>query len=75
MHVPLRSGKKSKPAAGDGRPRTVACGDWCLGGRVEAAFLSGRALAGRLLGADGLIGQDDGLELLVHSARPISAVP
>jgi predicted NAD/FAD-dependent oxidoreductase len=25
---------------------TVACGDWRLGGRVEAAFLSGRALAG-----------------------------
>jgi hypothetical protein len=28
-----------------------ACGDWCLGGRVEAAFLSGVALAGRVLGA------------------------
>ncbi len=27
-----------------------ACGDWCLGGRVEAAFLSGVALAGRVLG-------------------------
>jgi hypothetical protein len=30
-----------------------ACGDWCLGGRVEAASLSGRAIAGRLLRADG----------------------
>ena len=26
-----------------------ACGDWCLGGRVEAAFDSGRALAARIL--------------------------
>lgn len=25
------------------------CGDWCLGGRVEGAFLSGAALAGRVL--------------------------
>ncbi|WP_158043781.1 NAD(P)/FAD-dependent oxidoreductase [Skermanella pratensis] len=29
-----------------------ACGDWCLGGRVEGAFLSGLALANRIL-ADG----------------------
>ncbi len=26
------------------------CGDWCLGGRVEGALLSGAALAGRILG-------------------------
>lgn len=26
-----------------------ACGDWCLGGRVEAAYLSGVALAARVL--------------------------
>ncbi|MDX1654604.1 MAG: NAD(P)-binding protein [Candidatus Competibacteraceae bacterium] len=26
-----------------------ACGDWCLAPRIEAAWLSGRALAGRLL--------------------------
>ena len=26
------------------------CGDWCLGARVEAAFLSGRALAGMMAG-------------------------
>ena len=29
--------------------RIVACGDWCLGPRVEAAFLSGTAAAGRVL--------------------------
>lgn len=27
-----------------------ACGDWCSGGRVEGAFLSGMAIAGRILG-------------------------
>ena len=26
-----------------------ACGDWCAGTRVEAAWLSGRELAGRIL--------------------------
>jgi predicted NAD/FAD-dependent oxidoreductase len=45
-----------------------ACGDWCLGGRVEAAFLSGRTGTGRLLGADGLGGQDDALRPLAHPA-------
>jgi photolyase PhrII len=28
--------------------RLLACGDWCLGARIEAAFLSGSAAAGRL---------------------------
>jgi hypothetical protein len=28
----------------------AACGDWCLDGRLEGAFLSGVAAAGRLLG-------------------------
>jgi photolyase PhrII len=28
-----------------------ACGDWCVGGRIEGAFLSGAAMAGRLFGA------------------------
>jgi hypothetical protein len=32
------------PASGLG-----VCGDWCLGGKVEAAFLSGRALARQIL--------------------------
>jgi photolyase PhrII len=27
-----------------------ACGDWCQGARIEGAFLSGQAIAGRLLG-------------------------
>jgi predicted NAD/FAD-dependent oxidoreductase len=27
-----------------------ACGDWCQGGRVEGALLSGIAVAGRILG-------------------------
>ena len=26
-----------------------ACGDWCLGGKVEVALASGRALAGRII--------------------------
>ncbi|MEO1553182.1 MAG: FAD-dependent oxidoreductase [Pseudomonadota bacterium] len=29
--------------------RLAACGDWCLGSKVEAAFLSGSALAGEFL--------------------------
>ena len=33
----------------DSELRIGACGDWCSGSRVEGAFLSGMALAGRLL--------------------------
>jgi len=33
--------------------RIGACGDWCGGDRVEAAWRSGVALAGRILGAEG----------------------
>jgi predicted NAD/FAD-dependent oxidoreductase len=28
--------------------RIGACGDWCLGGKIEAAFLSGRGMANRI---------------------------
>lgn len=34
----------------DGDAGIGACGDWCQGGRVEGALLSGIALAGRILG-------------------------
>lgn len=27
-----------------------ACGDWCQGARIQGAFLSGQAVAGRILG-------------------------
>jgi predicted NAD/FAD-dependent oxidoreductase len=33
-----------------------ACGDWCLGARVEAAFLSGAAMAGRVLSNERIVG-------------------
>ncbi|MEM1418860.1 MAG: FAD-dependent oxidoreductase, partial [Myxococcota bacterium] len=35
----------------DGAEGLGVCGDWCLGDRLEHAFRSGRAMAGRLLGA------------------------
>jgi renalase len=37
-------------ALADDDARLVVCGDWCLGNRVEAAFLSGRAAAERING-------------------------
>jgi predicted NAD/FAD-dependent oxidoreductase len=33
----------------DAERRIGACGDWCSGPRVEGAFLSGMAMAGRVL--------------------------
>lgn len=39
------------PCLFDGAAGLAACGDWCVGGRVEAAFLSGAAAAGRILNA------------------------
>jgi len=38
-----------EPCFWDPRARIGACGDWCLGGRIEAAWLSGRALAAAVL--------------------------
>ena len=34
----------------DAGRRIGACGDWCSGSRVEGAFVSGMAIAGRILG-------------------------
>jgi photolyase PhrII len=33
----------------DGSTKIGVCGDWCAGSRIEGAFLSGSAVAGRLL--------------------------
>ena len=42
---PLQIGCLYEPGAGVG-----VCGDWLHGDRLEGAFLSGRALAARILG-------------------------
>ncbi len=39
-----------RPALWDASAGLGVCGDWCLGARVEAAFLSGRALASVMAG-------------------------
>lgn len=39
-----------QPCIYDVGRRLGVCGDWCLGSRLEAAFLSGSAVAGRVLG-------------------------
>jgi predicted NAD/FAD-dependent oxidoreductase len=63
-----RTRPRTLPRLFDSELEIGACGDWCLGGRVEAAFLSGRTGTGRLLGADGLGGQDDALRPLADPA-------
>jgi len=42
--------------------RIGACGDWCLGGKVEAAFASGRSLASRIMGNLGSVAPADHLD-------------
>ncbi len=42
--APLQTGVMS-----DGSGTVITCGDWCAGARVEGAFLSGMAAAGRVL--------------------------
>ena len=37
-----------EPCVWDAGLQLAVCGDWCLGARVEAAFLSGTAAAGRI---------------------------
>ena len=38
-----------QPCLWDGAARIAACGDWCLGPRIEAAFDSGEAAADAVL--------------------------
>lgn len=40
-----------QPCLWDAARGIGACGDWCLGGRVEAAFMSGQALAAAMVGS------------------------
>jgi hypothetical protein len=42
--------------------RIGACGDWCLGGKVEAAFVSGRSMANRIVANLGTVVPADPLE-------------
>ncbi len=42
--------------------RIGACGDWCLGGKVEAAFVSGRSMANRIMANLGSVVPADPLE-------------
>lgn len=44
-------GERDWGALGDARGGLLACGDWCLSGRIEGAWLSGREAARRILEA------------------------
>jgi len=44
-----KSGRLGRNAVWDGERRLGLCGDWLLGGRVEAAWLSGRRLANAVI--------------------------
>lgn len=46
----LAAAPAGEPCLFDAAAGVAACGDWCLGGRIEAAYLSGAAAAGRILG-------------------------
>jgi photolyase PhrII len=46
----LATGPFGEDALWDNTLGLGACGDWCVGPRVEAAYLSGVAMAGRVLG-------------------------
>lgn len=46
----LAAGPFGEAALWDATLGLGACGDWCVGPRVEAAYLSGVAMAGRVLG-------------------------
>ena len=61
--------KRDEVAAIDRDARTVMCGGWPGGGRVEGAFMSGRAAAGLVLGE---LCSDD--EMLAPEARASSTM-
>ncbi len=53
----------------DADRRLVACGDWCRGGRIEGAFLSGLAAGGRLNGLAGASPEPDEAPFRRHPAQ------
>jgi photolyase PhrII len=53
----------------DQRRQLVACGDWCRGGGVEAAFLSGVAAAARLNALEGPPGDQPESPYVRHPAQ------
>jgi predicted NAD/FAD-dependent oxidoreductase len=53
----------------DADSRLVACGDWCRGGRIEGAFLSGLAAGGRLNALAGAPAEPDEPPFRRHPAQ------